>query len=57
MEFNYLNQLNDISTEGINPADPYQLGTAFFRSGGVGRLVISVVSGFSICAGERRPAS
>ena len=41
MEFNYLNQLNDISTEGINPADPYQLGTAFFRSGGVGSQVRS----------------
>ena len=41
MEFNYLNQFKDLSTEGINPADPYQLGTAYFRSGGVGAQVRS----------------
>lgn len=39
MEFNYLNQFKDLETEGINPADPYQLGTAYFRSGGVGSQV------------------
>jgi predicted TIM-barrel fold metal-dependent hydrolase len=39
MEFNFLNHFKDFPEGRINPADPYQSGTAFFRSGGVGKQV------------------
>ena len=39
MEFNFLNHFKGFEGGRINPADPYQSGTAYFRSGGLGRKV------------------
>ena len=39
MEFNFLNYFKDFGDERVSLTDPYQPGTAFFRSGGLGKKV------------------
>jgi predicted TIM-barrel fold metal-dependent hydrolase len=39
MELNFLNHFNEFRKHGVNAFDPYQGGTAFFRTGGLGKKV------------------
>lgn len=39
MEFNFLSHFKGFENERVNPADPYESGTAYFRTGGLGRQV------------------
>jgi len=39
MEMNFLNHFNEFRKHGVNAFDPYQGGTAFFRTGGLGKKV------------------